>query len=183
MFFLSLLSCTQFQKKLEPSTPTQAIESSKKFSKISTEDVLKTIYQIWKSKDAKLIELELGKADYKRKAANSTIYSYNANFETPYEQLIFIVDKNLKIDSIYFELVDEKNISLNDQWILNNFKLKKWTTIELPQKMHTLVPKKVLLNYEQNIQVGYINGYKNNQIRFIYFGVIDDKKLDLFKWE
>lgn len=183
MFFLSLISCTQFQKKLEPGTPTKAIDSNKKFTKIPTEDLLKTIYQIWKSKDEKLIELELGKADNKRKVETSTIYSYNANLEVPYEQLIFIIDKNLKINSIYFEFIDENNISLNDQWILNNFKLKKWTTIELPQKMHTIVPKKILLNYEQNIQVGYIDGYKNNQLRFIYFGVIDDKKLDRFNWD
>jgi hypothetical protein len=77
----------------------------------------------------------------------------------------------------------KNNENLNDQWLLNINKNSKWKTFEILNKTHTVIPKKVLINYEKNIIASYIDGYKNNQLRFIYFGVINEKNLDRFKWE
>lgn len=174
--FLSLISCSQVQDK----------KTSKKydiFPNIKTEELLIKLYKLWDSKSGKSIEPEIGNANNKKIENSLIVYSYLAKLEIPYEQLFFKVGQDDRIESISYEVLDEQNELLNDQWILNNFKSNEWKLVELPQKTHTIIPKMVLVNYEKKILAGYVKGYKNNQLRFVYFGEIDNKKLDHFKWE
>lgn len=175
------MSCTRLEEKSILKT-TDHITSNRLLN-IETEILLKKLFRLWDSKNSNLIEMELGKADNKKMEGSLIIYSYNALFQTPYEQLIFETNKNSVIESISHEFLDEKNETLNDQWLLNIFKNSKWKIADIPNKTHTIIPKKILINYEKKIIAGYIDGYKNNQLRFIYFGAINEKKLDRFKWD
>lgn len=179
-FCLIFAACSRFEGLSTPKNdkhiPTSSAQS------FNTEVLLKKLFKIWSSQNSNLIEQELGKVDKKVITNDVVVYSYLAHMQTPYDQLIFET-KDSKIKSINFDFLDEENEKLNDQWILAIFKNTNWKTIEIADKSHVMVPKKVLINYEDNIIAGYIDGYKNNQLRFIYFGTIDEKNLDRFKWE
>ena len=177
---LLFMSCTRLQEKDALKTTDT---TSTPLLNIETEMLLKKLFKLWDSKNSNLIEVELGKADNKTIVGSTIIYSYKAIFQTPYEQLIFETTNKSVIKSISHEFLDEKNETLNDQWLLNIVKNSEWKIVEITNKTHAVIPKKVLINYEKNIIAGYIDGYKNNQLRFIYFGTINEKKLDRFRWD
>ena len=178
---LIFISCSRLQGSNVLKTSDHA--NTTQMLNIETEVLLKKLLKLWEIKNSNFIEMELGKADNKKIEGSLIIYSYRAIFQTPYEQLLLETTKNSIIKTISYEFLDEKNEKLNDLWLLNIIKNSNWKMVEISNKAHTVIPKKVLINYEKGIIAGYIDGYKHNQLRFIYFGPIEKTNLDRFKWE
>lgn len=167
---LFLLSCTSFKNEI--------IVNDSNY-------VVPVLFEAWQDKRISFIEKKLGSPTTIQKVENLIIYSYKDSVVKNFTLLTVKTNKAGDILSLYYVLSDD-NTKIKKDWILTHFSNYKWREAKLPiTNHHAIVQKVVLLNDEKKISVGFIEGYKNNQIEYVYFDIDGDsyKSKKLFFWE
>lgn len=131
--------------------------------------VVPILFEAWNKNNLSSIVEKLGPPDDIKEEHEKTLYSYRDSKIKDFKFLYVTAGKKGEIFSIYYLLLDE-NSKIKKDWLLANYFKGEWREEKLPiGNQHSIVQKIILLNDKKKISAGHFEGYKNDQINYLYF--------------